>query len=601
MMSSALSTLNQRRCVWTKGLQGRVAQCIMIGADSCFLECNCLRIRGSVPSGVMILLKVTIFREGRKHREVATEKKRIVLGREAGCDIVLDDKTVSRHHARIDVGEDSVTVTDLGSSNGTYVNRERIQSHTLAPNDGITVGGFGLTVRGHKSLGGYSSGAIEFQRPGAGSGSREPEQKTPSGTAIITAMDARRIGRGDDIREGEIDRAGMMKRLSVLYELGENLYGRLAVDEIADTFLDVLFEVFPRADRALMMLEDKQTRKLMPLAARQKGTEEQDVTVSRTVVDTVLEEKQAVICGDTGADSRFSDSASLQDLRITSIMCVPLLVSDRVLGMVEVDSRQGGIGFRDDDLRLLAGLTAQVGIALENSRLYKEVESSRRLAAIGQTVSGVAHCVKNVLNGMDGGLFIARRGLEAKDNRKIAKGWDMLERNSSFLKGLVLDMLDYSKDRPPEYVPTSLDDLFAEIMAFVEGRAAEAGILLSLDIDKSISPVPLDPTRMKRALLNLVANSVEATPEGGKVTVSVATVDSARYCVTIADTGKGIPEDMMDTIFEPFVSTKGSKGTGLGLPVMKKIVEEHGGRVELDSKVGEGTTFKITLPMKAAS
>jgi signal transduction histidine kinase len=545
------------------------------------------------------LLKVTIFREGRKQQEVATEKRSIVIGREAGCDIVLDDRIVSRRHAEIEVGDDTVVLRDLGSSNGTYVNRERTDSHTLAPNDAITIGSFGLKVRGHKSLGGDSSGSMEVGWSGGDAEPEEPEQKTPTGTAIMTALDARRIGRGDDIREGEIDREAMMKRLSVLYDLGENLCGRLSTREIADTFLDVLFEVFPRADRVVMMLEDRQTRKLVPLAVRQKNEEAEDVRISRTVVDTVLEEKQAVICGDTGTDARFSASASLQDLRITSIMCVPLLVSDRVLGMVEVDSRQGGIGFRDDDLRLLTGLTAQVGIALENSRLYTEVESSKRLAAIGQTVSGVAHCVKNVLNGMDGGLFIARRGLDAKNEEKIAKGWDMLERNSSFLKSLVLDMLDYSKDRPPEYVPTGLDDLFGEIMAFVEGRAAEGGIALSLDIDDSIGPVPLDPTRMKRALLNLVANSVEATPEGGKVTISVSVAEPDRYCVTIADTGKGIPEDILETIFEPFVSTKGSKGTGLGLPVMKKIVEEHGGRVDLESVVGEGTTFKITLPRQA--
>jgi sigma-B regulation protein RsbU (phosphoserine phosphatase) len=368
------------------------------------------------------LLKVTIFREGRKQQEVATEKRSIVIGREAGCDIVLDDRIVSRRHAEIEVGDDTVVLRDLGSSNGTYVNRERTDSHTLAPNDAITIGSFGLKVRGHKSLGGDSSGSMEVGWSGGDAEPEEPEQKTPTGTAIMTALDARRIGRGDDIREGEIDREAMMKRLSVLYDLGENLCGRLSTREIADTFLDVLFEVFPRADRVVMMLEDRQTRKLVPLAVRQKNEEAEDVRISRTVVDTVLEEKQAVICGDTGTDARFSASASLQDLRITSIMCVPLLVSDRVLGMVEVDSRQGGIGFRDDDLRLLTGLTAQVGIALENSRLYTEVESSKRLAAIGQTVSGVAHCVKNVLNGMDGGLFIARRGLDAKNEEKIAKG-----------------------------------------------------------------------------------------------------------------------------------------------------------------------------------
>jgi signal transduction histidine kinase len=543
------------------------------------------------------VLKVTIFREGRKQQEVATEKKNVVIGREAGCDIVLDDRTVSRRHAEIRVGEDAVLLTDLGSSNGTYVNRQRVENHTLAAGDAITIGSYGLKVRGHASLGGESSGAIEVEFPAVAAPGGVSE-KTPSQTAIITTLDARRIGRGEDVREGEIDREAMMKRLSVFYDLGENLCGRLSAREIADTFFDVLFEVFPGIDRALMMLEDKQTRTLVPLAARQKGQETEDVRISRTVVETVLEEKQAVICGDTGTDSRFKASASLQDLRITSIMCVPLLVADRVLGMVEVDSRRGGIGFRDDDLRLLVGLTSQVGIALENSRLYTEIESSKRLAAIGQTVSGVAHCVKNVLNGMDGGLFIARKGLDAGNQEKIAKGWDMLERNSGFLKSLVLDMLDYSKDRPPEYVAASLDDLFGEIMAFVEGRAAEGGITLALDIAAGIGPVELDPTRMKRALLNIVANAVEATPEGGKVTISISPQDAEAYCVMISDTGKGIPEDMLVNIFEPFVSTKGSKGTGLGLPVMKKIVEEHGGRVDLESRVGEGTTFRVTLPRK---
>jgi signal transduction histidine kinase len=553
---------------------------------------------GGFTGEAIAVLKVTIFHEGRKQREVATEKKTIVIGREAGCDIVLDDRTVSRRHAEIKVDESGVTLVDLGSSNGTFVNGQRVERYTLAAGDAITIGGHGLKVRGHATLGGESTGVVEVELPEERRPAGQASRDTASQTAIITALDARRIGRGEDIREGEIDREAMMKRLSVFYDLGEHLCGRLSAREIADTFLEVVFEVFPKADRALMMIEDKQTRKLVPLAARQKDEGAEDVRISRTVVDTVLEEKQAVICGDTGKDSRFKASASLQDLRITSIMCVPLLVSDRVLGMVEVDSRRGGMGFRDDDLRLLAGLTSQAGIALENSRLYSEIESSKRLAAIGQTVSGVAHCVKNVLNGMDGGLFIARKGLDAGNQEKISKGWDMLERNSGFLKSLVLDMLDYSKERPPEYTAVNLEDLFGEIMAFVEGRAAKGGIALSLDIAPEIGPVELDATRMKRALLNIVANAVEATPEGGKVAISVSPEESEAFHVTISDTGKGIPEDMVATIFEPFVSTKGSKGTGLGLPVMKKIVEEHGGRVDLHSRVGEGTRFKVTLPRK---
>ena len=94
-----------------------------------------------------------------------------------------------------------------------------------------------------------------------------------------------------------------------------------------------------------------------------------------------------------------------------------------------------------------------------------------------------------------------------------------------------------------------------------------------------------------------MGNAVEATPSGGKVSINATAVPPASVLITIADTGKGIPKDKIDTIFEPFFSTKGSKGTGLGLPVMKKIIEEHGGKVELESVEGEGTTFTITLPI----
>jgi signal transduction histidine kinase len=531
----------------------------------------------------MNLLNLSVFREGKKTQEMATEKDSVVIGRDASCDLVLDDRTVSRRHASVDISGNAVFVEDLDSRNGTFIEGRRITKHKLSGDDVIAIGGFTISVGGHPAL--------------TKKARHRDEDRPPTETAVLSRIDALSVSKGEDVRTGVVDQKAMAKRLAALYDLGHELCGRLAISEIAETFLDVVFDVFGRADRAVVLLEERDTRQLAPIAARERGTSTVDIKVSQTVIDMVVEEKHAVICGDTSSDARFKNSASLQDLKIKSIMCVPLLVSDRVLGMVEVDSSSGGISFREDDLRLLTGLAAQVSIALENSRLYQEITRSKRLAAIGQTVSGVAHCVKNVLNGIDGGLFIARRGLDSSNEEKISKGWNMLERNSSFLKGLVLDMLDYSKDRPPEYQAMSLDDLFGEIVAFVEGRAAEGKIDLTLDVDPGIGTVQLDPTRMKRALLNIVANAIEATPAGGKVTICAAGAPGGKFCVTIADTGKGIPQDILKTIFEPFYSTKGSKGTGLGLPVMKKIVEEHGGQVELESVEDEGTTFRITLPI----
>jgi two-component system NtrC family sensor kinase len=530
------------------------------------------------------LARLILRRDGNVVQEIDISKESLVLGRDPSCDVVLDDKIVSRRHARLITKPDSVSIEDLDSRNGTYVSGKRIIKHTIAPGDAITIGGYRITFEG-------------IPVP-AGRGRRERSKDHPTETAIISALDAKRIGTGEDIKEGAVTPEAVAKRLSTLYDLGQKLCGQLGLAEIARSFEDVLFEVFPRADRAVMLIENRQTREFEPFAVRGRDGAAEDVTVSRAVVSTVVEGKSSVLCTDTGTDSRFKDSVSLQDLRIKSIMCVPLMVGEHVFGMVELDSGGGGMAFNEDDLRVLTGLAAQVSIAIENGRLYDEVEQSRRLAAIGQTVSGVAHCVKNVLNGMEGGLFIARRGLEARADEKIAKGWEMLERNSSFLKTLVLDMLDYSKNRPPDYQEITLDALFEEIMAFVEGRAAEGGINLTLSLDEAIGPVHLDAVRMKRALLNIVANAIEATPEGGRVEISAIPLPPDVYVISIADTGGGIPKDKVATIFEPFFSTKGSKGTGLGLPVTKKIIEEHGGRIEIDSAVGEGTTFRITLPSR---
>jgi signal transduction histidine kinase len=531
---------------------------------------------------VITVAKLILRREGETVDEIEMAGETMVLGRDRSCDVVLDDKTVSRRHARLTSKPDSVTIEDLESRNGTYVSGKRIIKHVISPGDAIAIGGFRITFEGIP---------VPATRT-----RREPSKDHPTETAIISALDAKVIGSGEDIKEGEVTPEAVFKRLSSLYGLGQKLCGRLAIPEIIEAFQDVLFEVFPRADRAVILIENRQSRELEPVGVREHGSTADEVKVSRAVVNAVVEGKRAVLCSDTGTDSRFKDSVSLQDLRIKSVMCVPLIVGERVFGMVELDSGGGGISFSEEDLRLLTGLAAQVSIAIENGRLYDEVEQSRRLAAIGQTVSGVAHCVKNVLNGMEGGLFIAKRGLETRTDEKIAKGWGMLERNSSFLKTLVLDMLDYSKNRPPEYQELTLNTLFEEMMAFVEGRATEGGIALSLNIDEAIGNVFLDATRMKRALLNIVANAIEATPEGGKVEISAVQVPPEAYLLSIADTGGGIPEDKLATIFEPFFSTKGSKGTGLGLPVTKKIIEEHGGKIEIQSTVGEGTVFKITLP-----
>ncbi len=535
------------------------------------------------------LVKIVVLEEGKRIKEVDAAEGSYVLGRHDSCEITLEDNTISRKHARLEIKNGEAFIEDLGSRNGTYVNGQKVVRRQVTSGDTIVIGKFTVKIEGLAAgAGGHAAAAA---RPAEHRGE----------ATILTSLDASKIGRGQDIKDGEVDPGAATERLSNLYELGQKLCGRLGTSDIADTFLDMLLRVFDKADRAVVLVEDRMSRELLPVAALDRKGEVGEIKLSSTVVNAVLREKCAVLCSDTTSDERFAESRSLQDLRIKSIMCVPLLAADTVIGMVEVSSGKGGIIFSEDDLRLMTGLASEVSIALENARLYDQVEQSKRLAAIGQTVSGVAHCVKNVLNGIDGGLFIAQKALESNNSEKLEKGWDMLNRNAGFLKTLVLDMLDYSKQREPDYEEVELAGFMEELRAFVADRAATMGVDLAFTTDESLRTVKLDVRQAKRALLNIVGNAIEATPEGGRVEVSALRKSDGEFDIVIADTGSGIPQDKIETIFEPFFSTKGSKGTGLGLPVTRKIIEEHRGSIDIESAEGKGTTFTVHLPIGVRS
>jgi signal transduction histidine kinase len=528
------------------------------------------------------LLTLRVSHEGRSVETTGLGDGFYVIGRDRSCDIVIEDKTASRRHARLEVAGEVVVIEDLDSRNGTFVQGKRVRKSRLFAGTTVTIGEHQMTFDGLPAATGVVGG--------------DPPESVGQ-TAILSSLDARIISRGEDIKGGLLGPEALASRLALFYQLGKTLCGRLGASDIAESFLDVMLEAFPGADRALVLLDGGPDRGLYPLAAKGRASGGVESRVSTTVAGAVLGKRQSVLCRDTTTDERFKQARSVLDLRIRSVMCVPLLVGDKALGMVEVDCLKGGDSFNVEDLRLLTGLASQVAVALENDGLYSEIEKAQRLAAIGQTVAGAAHCVKNVLNGVEGGLFIARRGLESEDQEKTRKGWEMLERNSGFLKTMVLDMLDYSKERVVEYAEADLVEMLGEVVALVEGKAAEAGVTVSLDIDPALGRVTLDAKRIKRALVNIASNAVEATPSGGKVSVSAEPRPGGMFAIRVSDTGAGIPEEMIQRIFEPFYSTKGSKGTGLGLPVARKIVEEHRGRMDLESRVGAGTTFTITLPV----
>jgi signal transduction histidine kinase len=287
---------------------------------------------------------------------------------------------------------------------------------------------------------------------------------------------------------------------------------------------------------------------------------------------------------------------------VQSIMCSPLVVRERVLGALQVDTADAESPFTPDDLRLLVTVAGQTAIAAENVRLQREFVARERLAAVGQALSSVAHCIKNTLNTVAGGTYIVDLGLRDDDLAKVGKGWDMVKRSTGFMAQLVKDILTYCRRGGLSRTKTDVGQLLRETLSMAEQPALEAGVELSLSVPEDLPPVEVDPVALKRAVLNLLVNAVEACSEGCQVQASAEVAGGGeRLRLLVSDDGPGMPEEVRQHLFEPFYTTKGNKGTGLGLALVKKVVDGHRGSIEVQSGVGEGTTFVILLPVEGTA
>ncbi|MBW1745272.1 MAG: response regulator [Deltaproteobacteria bacterium] len=295
--------------------------------------------------------------------------------------------------------------------------------------------------------------------------------------------------------------------------------------------------------------------------------------------------------------------------------------------LYEGDKPIGSVGFFQD-LRKI-------------KHLEKELIKSERLAAIGQTVAGLAHGVKNILNGLKGGLYIVNTALKKgaadgaaenkidysnvsalplqarflkqivdisaereRQQKKLKTGWEMVERNIHKVSELVLDLLSYSKEREPEYEKYNPNIIADEVCDLMESKAKEYDIDLIRDIDREMGEIYLDPKGMHSCLLNLVSNAIDAcvfdldTQKHWHVKVMTRRKNESGVAFEVVDNGCGMDEETQSKIFAEFFSTKGTRGTGLGLLVTQKIIKEHGGTMDVASQPGKGTIFTIRLPGK---
>ncbi len=238
----------------------------------------------------------------------------------------------------------------------------------------------------------------------------------------------------------------------------------------------------------------------------------------------------------------------------------------------------------------------------EIKRLERELLQSERLATIGQTVAGLAHSIKNILHGFEGGSYLVDLGIAKNEPAKLKSGWRMIKKNIGRTSDLVLDLLSYSKQRDPEPEVCSPNEIAMDVVELLKERARENRVELSHTLDAKIGKVSVDPRTIHEALLNLVSNAIDACVFDGEthkkwhVRLITRKDDGGYLLLEVQDNGVGMNPEVQRKVFSSFFSTKGHHGTGLGLLVTRKLVEEHNGKIDFTSTEGQGTTFTVRLP-----
>jgi signal transduction histidine kinase len=250
----------------------------------------------------------------------------------------------------------------------------------------------------------------------------------------------------------------------------------------------------------------------------------------------------------------------------------------------------------DDDGKVEAVLATSVNITP-----VKEIQ--KQLILLGETVAGMAHSIKNIMMGLEGGIYVVNKGIEAKNQTEVKEGWEMVLLNFDKISHIVKDILYCSKDRVPDFQLVKPNELIRQVHDLFSETARRYHIEVRLDLDEQLKEAAMDPSGLHTVLSNLVSNALDACKldvwkDSHLVEIRSRQGMDGSTIVEVADNGVGIDKNLKTHVFEDFFSSKGDQGTGLGLMVTQKIMREHGGNITFRSRPGRGTTFVATFPRR---
>jgi len=400
-------------------------------------------------------------------------------------------------------------------------------------------------------------------------------------------------------------RDAMGRVFNALHDVNRMFAAVTDLDELLRLIVEISEQAVEAEASALLLYDPRREDLYFRVARGLRGNHERlkhrlRLPLGKGLAGHAARTRRSVIVTDAQQDERFYPIADKISGFVThSVIAVPMVAHDELIGVIEALNKRGANRFTDIDVEALEIFAQQAALAIQDARLVQANIQAERLAAVGTAVEGLSHYAKNILAGLAAGCELMDYALENDKIEVVAEGWRLHKRTIARLSVLVADMLTFGRvpQRAPRRRSCSIAQLIEDIMYEHASVFKQKDIGTATHIE-TVAEVHIDQDALRHVLSNLLSNAVEAAPDtGGRVTVTLSRIqgDDTMY-LTVSDNGPGIPQDMLTQVFQPFFTTKGSHGTGLGLAVVRKIIDEQDWLLEVQPEQPSGITFRLEIP-----
>jgi len=419
-----------------------------------------------------------------------------------------------------------------------------------------------------------------------------------------------------------------ISELMTLFEVGKTVTAASNLDSLLGRILDSALEI-TKAKKGLLLMLSEGNGELSIKAARglHKDMEEESmIRFGEVILDRVAKEKRPVLV------NHIDEIIPLRKRNVTQhrftqlleapLLSIPLHSQGNILGVVGISSKITGETFTEREQTLLSVLASQAAAAIENAKLYKQLEDrikrlrqtinqlnhtqnqliqTEKMAAVGRLAFGIAHEIRNPLAIISEGVDFLKGSLLKKDG--LAEGTiKKIKRCVERANSIIIELLKFSRTSEIKLQPVKICKLLDDTVILIRNQANLRNIRIRRDFPEKDIQIEADYNMLRQAFFNLCINAIDAMPKGGSLRIGVCRQrekkSKNKIIIEIEDTGKGVPKNKLSKIFEPFFTTKEQgKGAGLGLSVVHLILQRHKAAIQVQSQIGKGTKFIIKLPV----